>query len=338
MRILIIVIIVCFITSFSANAQNDMEKNSGTTNQSAEVAEIERINGEVKKMFRSGKYDEALKLAKQELDLRIKLYGAEGKDVAVAYSNIGSIYRAKDKPNEAITALKQALTISEKNNLGESSQAAVVMSELGFSYSLSNNNTAAEEWFMKAIATAERANKNYTTELYTSVLYAARFYWKIGENNKTADMLLKGIEVSNKVFGKGSEQTSSLWFEYDCLLAQPGGVIADNSAKLRQFRDKYEEPNDESKAVKGGVMNGKAISLPKPAYPSAARNVRASGTVVVRVLINQEGKVVRVCALSGHPLLRGAASAAAMNSRFTPTLLDGKPVKVTGTINYNFER
>ena len=85
-----------------------------------------------------------------------------------------------------------------------------------------------------------------------------------------------------------------------------------------------------------GVINGKATSLPKPKYPSAARAVRAQGKVNVRVLINESGRVVSADAVSGHPLLRNAAEAAARNARFSPTLLSGAPVKVSGVIVYNF--
>ena len=88
--------------------------------------------------------------------------------------------------------------------------------------------------------------------------------------------------------------------------------------------------------ISGGVLNGKAISLPKPAYPPIARAAHASGTVVVQVLIDENGSVVSAKALSGHPLLQAAAVGAAKSARFSPTKLSGQPVKVTGVIQYNF--
>jgi len=90
------------------------------------------------------------------------------------------------------------------------------------------------------------------------------------------------------------------------------------------------------KQISGGVLNGKATSLPKPPYPPAARAVRASGAVTVQVLIDESGSVVSATAVSGHPLLRAAAVAAARGARFSPTQLSGQPVKVSGVITYNF--
>jgi protein TonB len=88
--------------------------------------------------------------------------------------------------------------------------------------------------------------------------------------------------------------------------------------------------------ISGGVLNGKAISLPKPAYPAIARTAHASGTVVVQVVIDENGSVISAHAVSGHPLLTAVAVAAARSARFSPTKLSGQPVKVTGVITYNF--
>ena len=85
-----------------------------------------------------------------------------------------------------------------------------------------------------------------------------------------------------------------------------------------------------------GVVNGKAISLPKPPYPAIAKPVRATGIVTVEILIDESGKVVSAHAVSGNVLLQAAAVKAAYQARFSPTLLSHQPVKVSGVITYNF--
>ncbi|HEX2270918.1 MAG TPA: TonB family protein [Pyrinomonadaceae bacterium] len=96
------------------------------------------------------------------------------------------------------------------------------------------------------------------------------------------------------------------------------------------------KPTPRAAPISGGVLNGKAISLPKPGYPAIARAAHASGTVVVQVLIDENGTVVSAKAVSGHPLLINAAVSAARQAKFSPTKLSGQPVKVTGVIQYNF--
>ncbi|MBP7416197.1 MAG: TonB family protein [Pyrinomonadaceae bacterium] len=95
-------------------------------------------------------------------------------------------------------------------------------------------------------------------------------------------------------------------------------------------------PKPVPKTVSGGVLNGRATSLPKPAYPAAAKAVRAGGAVSVQVLISESGSVISANAVSGHPLLRAAAEGAARGARFSPTMLSGQAVKVSGVITYNF--
>ena len=88
--------------------------------------------------------------------------------------------------------------------------------------------------------------------------------------------------------------------------------------------------------VTEGFEAGHALELPKPAYPPIARAAHASGSVGVQVIIGLDGSVIVAAAVSGHPLLWGAAVSAARQARFTPTKYKGKPVKVVGVIQYNF--
>ena len=91
-----------------------------------------------------------------------------------------------------------------------------------------------------------------------------------------------------------------------------------------------------TRPVEGGVINGRAVSKPAPPYPIIAKAARAKGQVTVRVLVDERGEVASAWATSGHPLLQAAAVEAASQAKFTPTLLMGKPVRVSGVITYNF--
>lgn len=84
------------------------------------------------------------------------------------------------------------------------------------------------------------------------------------------------------------------------------------------------------------VLNERALWLVKPRYPALARARHASGSVVVEVTIDEEGKVIAAKAITGHPSLWRVSVEAAKNSLFLPTLIAGTPVKVSGVIRYNF--
>lgn len=88
--------------------------------------------------------------------------------------------------------------------------------------------------------------------------------------------------------------------------------------------------------ISGGILNGKALSLPTPMYPDAAKRARMAGVVEVEVLIDVSGKVISAKAVRGPGMLQQSAEMAAKQARFTPTLLSGQPMKVVGVITYNF--
>lgn len=89
-------------------------------------------------------------------------------------------------------------------------------------------------------------------------------------------------------------------------------------------------------ANKDKVVRGKILSEPQPEYPPIAKAARAQGAVQVQVVVDEEGKVIAAQAITGHPLLQAAAVRAAREARFSPPMLDGKPVKVAGVITYHF--
>jgi TonB family protein len=90
------------------------------------------------------------------------------------------------------------------------------------------------------------------------------------------------------------------------------------------------------KPIAGGVLNGKALVLPKPEYPPTARAAKAAGSVTVQITVDEYGTVISAQAVSGHPLLQQSAVSAAYMARFSPTFLMGEPVKVSGLIVYQF--
>ena len=91
-----------------------------------------------------------------------------------------------------------------------------------------------------------------------------------------------------------------------------------------------------AKPIEGGVLNAKATSLPKAVYPEEAKRLRVSGRVTVRVIVDENGKVISAKAIDGPAPLRETAEAAARQATFAPTTQGGITVKVTGTLIYDF--
>jgi protein TonB len=64
--------------------------------------------------------------------------------------------------------------------------------------------------------------------------------------------------------------------------------------------------------------------------------MNAAGPVEVQVTISEEGRVIEAKAISGHLALRNAAVDAARKWVFTPTTLNGVPVRVQSLLTFVF--
>jgi protein TonB len=82
---------------------------------------------------------------------------------------------------------------------------------------------------------------------------------------------------------------------------------------------------------------GGALRRVEPVYPANAREAKQSGVVRVEVSIDERGNVTSVQVLSGPPMLRGAALAAARGWKFKPSTIGGTPVKTSSVIDFNFK-
>ena len=79
------------------------------------------------------------------------------------------------------------------------------------------------------------------------------------------------------------------------------------------------------------------VSRPEPIYTDEARKNQITGTVTLRLVLNANGTVTNVVALSRLPDgLTEKAIEAARRIQFTPAERDGRKVSQYATINYNF--
>ena len=76
---------------------------------------------------------------------------------------------------------------------------------------------------------------------------------------------------------------------------------------------------------------------PAPAYPELARLSQLEGTVIVRALVGQDGKVRETILLKKvNDILDQAAVQATMGYVFVPAMQNGRPVAVWVTIPFRF--
>src|SRR5215217_1008547 len=93
-----------------------------------------------------------------------------------------------------------------------------------------------------------------------------------------------------------------------------------------------------AKPVEGGALDTKAVSKPNAVLSEEAKRLKLSGRITVKVIVDENGKVVSAQAQNGPVALREAAEAAAREATFTPVTQDGITVRVIGTLTYDFPK
>ncbi|HET6974919.1 MAG TPA: energy transducer TonB [Pyrinomonadaceae bacterium] len=149
-----------------------------------------------------------------------------------------------------------------------------------------------------------------------------------------ADANPKALEEANK---EAKNNSNGVEGETEAAPApnNPNNTEAQPSVNDQPQQNQGQRQQGQKRApLAGGMLNGKALYLPIPEVPAG----EATGVVLVQVLIDEQGTVIDAKAVSGPQHLQAAAVNAARLARFTPTLLQGEPVRVSGTLSYNFVR
>ncbi len=86
-------------------------------------------------------------------------------------------------------------------------------------------------------------------------------------------------------------------------------------------------------------LSTRLLSAEPPRYPTEARRRRETGTVVLMVVVNEEGRVaaISIADSSGVDRLDKAALSAVRQWRWSPTIIDGRPSEVRGLVRIPFE-
>ena len=87
-----------------------------------------------------------------------------------------------------------------------------------------------------------------------------------------------------------------------------------------------------------GSLYEKATKKVEPLYPQTAKSIGVSGLVRVKLVIDESGSVANIVWTEGPVLLRQAAQDAVRQWKFRPVVVDGKPVRAAGYIDFGFSR
>ncbi|MDQ3633665.1 MAG: energy transducer TonB [Acidobacteriota bacterium] len=81
-----------------------------------------------------------------------------------------------------------------------------------------------------------------------------------------------------------------------------------------------------------GELELLVVQKVEPAYPPAAKAVRARGKIMFLITVNEEGNVIKAIALDGHPLLKTASVNAVQKRKYQILKHNEKPINYGGKV------
>jgi len=239
----------------------------------------------------------------------------------------------EQKFEDALKKVKRAVEISEKLLPRTDPRVAESLGHAGNLYLVTRDYDNARKIFERLLAIQEEQLGPEHIQV-ADTLYAMGQSYRLRRNY---DLARTAYKRSLMIYGKESGIKSPAFerasLGMKCLEFETKN--SDINKELEAIQKQFTTPGDSLQSL--AILNGKALSLPRPEYPMGVTGPRAAGTIFVLVEVDEQGNVssVRdVC--QGPPDLTAATMKAVRKARFSPTLVSGQPVKVTGFVQYNF--
>ncbi|HYV05913.1 MAG TPA: TonB family protein [Blastocatellia bacterium] len=297
------------------------------------LAEASRLSLQVVALYNQGKYDEALPFAKRAVEIRQKELGSENQLTGVALRNLASLYFAKKNYIEAVKIYERALKAYEKSLGDNDPKVADVLESYAWSNYGLGDTGRTETCLLRALAIREKAFGPDSKEAGESLFVLGQFYQKLGRADTAVKTYKRAIPTLENTAGPNSKELGTLLEKCACALLAIGEKQEGFGMGIRaQIILHPRGPG----SVVGNVLQGRAIFRAEPVYPEAAKHERISGSVIVEVTVDETGKVTEARSICGPDALAGVSVDAAKRWRFTPTLRSGQPIKVIGTITFNY--
>ena len=296
-----------------------------------ELVESRELTLKVVRLYNEHKYDEALSMARRALELAESALGKNDSRLMSPLVNLGDLYVAMLNLDRAKESFERALAIGEANFGREDLHLARPLDELGNLHGKKGDYNGSAGAFSRSLAIKAKVLKPDDVEIARANFVLADAYRKGRDYAKADTYYQEAIRLYSQLGDANKQELVEALRRYLIVL-----TTQNRKDEAASIQTRLMTLSAEPGVVEGGVVNGWAVRLVQPEYPTVAKGAHAGGQVQVQVLIDETGKVISAVAISGHPLLHGAAIEAAKESKFTPTIRSGVAVKVRGMIIYNF--
>jgi CHAT domain-containing protein/tetratricopeptide (TPR) repeat protein len=174
----------------------------------ARLAEAERLNAEVVKLFGLGRCREATPKARQALAIREEVLGEKHPDTATSLNNLGAILQAQGDYAAAKPLHERALAIRERVLGRDHPDTATSLNNLAELLQAQGNYDAARPLYERALAINEQVKGREHPATAAALTNLAGLNWRQGNYAAAKPLFERALAIRERVLGKDHPDTA----------------------------------------------------------------------------------------------------------------------------------
>lgn len=208
--------------------------------------EWRQLNQEVMSLYKQGKYEQALIVAKKALAMAESKAGKGHPDVASSLNNLAELYRAKGDYAQAEPLYKRALTINEKALSPDDPAIAISMHNLVLSYFSQGKYTQAEPYCKRSLAIMEKAYGPDHLEISLSLGDLAGAYYGQRRFDEAEPLYKRALAISEKALGPDHPAVATVLNNLAVLYESDGryGEAAERYQRVLSIMERTGRPDN----------------------------------------------------------------------------------------------
>ncbi len=299
--------------------------------QADPAGELRELNNRVTETYRLVDFVKAEQYANQAVVLAETAYGAASHEKGLALLNLAIVQKALKKIEPAKLSYERAVEVFLQLPNDGSYDLINAFEGLAHVHFLEGNAGEMIANYSKAVEAATKAFGLGSKQTFSPIFNLAKAYGLLKKYYEADEFYSKSYDLAFRHLGTDSREVREIEDLRVCM-GMEKKFSEEGDKRFADIRKKYSHDTSDDSVV----VNGKAVKLPRPDYPTDAVKQRIKGKVAVRVTVGENGDVSKGRVVCGHPIFATAVLAAAKRAKFTPTLIDGQAAEVTGIIIYNF--
>jgi tetratricopeptide (TPR) repeat protein len=196
-----------------------------TTKQSKsdKLNEAKRLAEESDRLYKQGRYDEAIPLVERWLAIVENVLGPEDHNVATVLNNLAYLYEEKGDYTKAEPLFQRALAINEKALGPQHPDVAQSLNNLGTLYYNQGDYAKAEPFLQRALAVDEKALGLQHPFVATYLNNLAALYFDKGDYVKAEPLYQRALAIREKTLGPEHSDVARLLNNLAELYRAKGG-------------------------------------------------------------------------------------------------------------------